>query len=159
MLLRLCLVALMTTLIMTVAATGAAAAPPSPASVERAADELSERLVSPCCWRGTLRSHTSPLAHELRAELRTRLAGGESAAAIEADLVKRYGPRVRAFSPDWDPRSTAGLIALVVIVGGLALLVLRVGRQRRRAVPTAPPAPIDRRLEEALDDELLASDV
>lgn len=153
---RLWLVALLLALMPAVAT--AAAGPPSPANVERAAHELSEHLVAPCCYRESLRSHNSPLADELRTEIRTRLAAGEAAAGIEDDLIKRYGPRIRAFSPDWDPRMTTGIIALVVIVGGLALLVRGVVRQRRRTVATAPPAATDRRLEEALDDELLEAD-
>lgn len=143
------------------ASASPAAASPSAASVERAANELSERLVSPCCWRESLRSHPSPLADELRREIRTRLAAGERAGAIEAELVARYGPRIRAFSAGWDPRGTVGAVFLVALAGILGGFVWWARRRRASVAPVAAastPAP-DPRLEDALDDELAAFDV
>lgn len=71
-----------------VLASCASAPPPDPAQ------ELAEALVAPCCWRQTLADHESPLAHELRGEIATRIAAGESPASIEAAFVGRYGDRV-----------------------------------------------------------------
>jgi cytochrome c-type biogenesis protein CcmH len=143
-----------------VAAVPSAVPGPAPASVEGAADSLAERLVAPCCWRESLRSHPSPLADALRLELRTRLAAGESAAHIEQDLVVRYGPRIRAFSPDWDPRKTAGILLFVVATASLVMVVAWTRRQRAHAalVVTPAAAPADPRLEELLDDELARAD-
>ncbi len=139
-----------------------AAAAPSAASVERAANELSERLVSPCCWRESLRSHPSPLADELRREIRTRIAAGERTGAIEADLIARYGPRIRAFSAGWDPRRTVGAVFLAAFAGILVGFVWWARRRRATAAPTAgvgaAATATDVRLEDALDDELAAYD-
>lgn len=138
---------------------GQAVAAPPAAQVDREASALSERLVSPCCWRETLSSHASPLADQLRAEIRERLGAGEDAAAIESDLVARYGPRVRALPRDWDPRPVMGGIALAVAAGILVLFVRWTARRRRKAAAaTAAPATADARLEDVLDDELAALD-
>lgn len=133
------------------------AAAPSPERVEREAAALTERLVAPCCWRESLREHHSPLAEELRAEIRGRLAAGEAPPAIEADLIGRYGPKLRAFSPDWDPRRTTGVIVALVVVGGLVWLVRWTRRRRPVAVSAAAPALADPRLEDLLDDELASA--
>lgn len=104
-------------------------------SAEQAARELERGLLAPCCWRETLDVHTSPQVTELRAEIRRRLAQGESGGQIEADLVARYGARMRAHLPG---SLGSWLVVLVGVVGGLLLYSLR----RRRASPP-PPAPSD----------------
>ena len=62
----------------------------------KAEQDLEERLMAPCCWQQTLDVHASPLATELRAEIKQRLVRGESVETIETDLVGRYGERMRA---------------------------------------------------------------
>ena len=64
------------------------------------AKELEHRLFAPCCWRETLAVHESPIATALRKEISQRIAGGESAAQVEADLVARYGTQLRAQLPE-----------------------------------------------------------
>lgn len=64
-----------------------------------AARELEHRLFAPCCWRETLAVHESPIATALRKEIRQRIAGGESVAQVEADLIARYGSQLRAQLP------------------------------------------------------------
>lgn len=95
------------------------------------------RLIAPCCWNQTLDSHESPLADQLRAEIRTRLRGGESAAAIEADIVSRYGERVRAVPHNHDTRGNVPLMVAVAMFASVVLL----GRLARRWVRrgNAPP--------------------
>ena len=122
---------------------------------EDAVAHLESRLLAPCCWMQTLDAHESPIARELRDEIARRVRRGESAAAIEADLVARYGERIRAVPAGSDDRTTTG-----VAVGGFALAVLacvlvarrwvRAGRARPEVVaPVSDPA-----LEDRLDDEL-----
>jgi cytochrome c-type biogenesis protein CcmH len=122
------------------------------------AEELETHLVAPCCWRQTLADHESPLANELRAEIRTRLANGEGAEAVEADLVKRYGARIHALEGSTgDPRILIGAVTAGAVVLGLALLGLlaRRGRteSRREPVDDEPDELANR-----LDDELAAVD-
>lgn len=103
----------------------ARAQPPDPAR------ELERHILAPCCYRETLDVHTSPLATELRAELRRRIAAGESAAALEAELIQRYGAKVRTHIPE----SLGIWLALAAsLLGGLAFYLFR-NRQRGARSP------------------------
>jgi cytochrome c-type biogenesis protein CcmH len=98
-----------------VGVVGAAhAEPPSAKYVEG-------RLLAPCCYQQTLDIHESELATALRVEIDGRVARGESAAAIEEDMVARYGERVRAVPKGAEPRGA------ITIVGGLAVLASFLG--------------------------------
>lgn len=116
------------------------------------AERLEGRLLAPCCWNQTLDTHGSEVAYSLRREIRTRLKAGASAEQIEADLVGRYGQRLRAV-PDRVPLDTAALIGWVGfgLTGfGLAALLLR--WRRRRGAPVGSEAVGGSR--DALDDRL-----
>ena len=98
----------------------------------------------------------SEQARDLRGEIRTRLEAGESRAAIEADLVARFGQGVLA-----DPSSLPGgrvaiLVPVVLGVAGLALIAWYLRRWTRpRGDAAAPPAPpADEAFVERLEDEL-----
>src|SRR5688500_9072617 len=80
----------------------------SAGSADRARD-IERRILAPCCWRQTLEDHESELAHALRAEIEDRVAAGEASSAIEDDLVRRYGDKVRAMPRTWDPRPLLGV--------------------------------------------------
>lgn len=130
----------------------------SPPLSASAAHEIESRLISPCCWRETLDLHQSPIAAELRREIRTRLAASESAAAIEDSLVARYGPKVRATLPDKLGYLLFGLFG----AGGLfALALLRIRHSTRGTTVTGISAQepqlasADRqRFEDQIDDDL-----
>jgi len=60
------------------------------------ASRLEGRIMAPCCWMQTIDIHGSPIAEELRSEIRKRLRAGESPDAIEASFVQRYGEKILA---------------------------------------------------------------
>lgn len=135
--------------------------PPSGILTEKipGAERLEGRLLAPCCWNQTLDIHGSEISYALRREIRTRLKAGESPEAVEASLVDRYGPRLRAV-PDKVPLEGAGFLGLVVLfaaAGGLVALLLK---WRRRSTPTAadsgslPDKSAADGLDKRLDDEL-----
>lgn len=114
------------------------------------------RLLAPCCWTQTLDVHESPLADELRGEIRARLRRGESSASIESDMVVRYGERVRAVPKNRDTRSTVPVFVGLGMLASVVGLVFVVRRWTRRHVDPprpAPPAPrsaYDARIDEEL---------
>jgi cytochrome c-type biogenesis protein CcmH/NrfF len=133
----------------------------SPA-VRAAAHELEKRLMAPCCWRETLDTHESPTASDLRREIRTRVANGEPLSAIEADLLRRHGPGLRATLPEnlgyvlFGFACLFGTVILWFIVRRIPepakdphLGLLRLGPLDPRVSPEEL-----RRLENLLDDDL-----
>jgi len=60
------------------------------------ASRLEGRIMAPCCWMQTIDIHGSPIAEELRSEIRRRLRAGETPDAIEASFVQRYGEKILA---------------------------------------------------------------
>lgn len=101
------------------------------------AERLEGRLLSPCCWAQTLDIHGSEIANALRREIRTRLKAGESADAIEASLVARYGERIRAV-PDGVPLDKMGGFGWLGVALAAAFIgVVLVRWQKRGAADSA----------------------
>jgi cytochrome c-type biogenesis protein CcmH len=124
---------------------------------ELSAHELERRLMAPCCWRETLDTHSSPLASQLRAEIRDRFAKGDSPQGIENDLAARFGPRIRAELPQ-----TLGfwLMISACSAGGLLLawMAHRVRLAQRRSTherTSSALAGSDTKYEWQLDQDLL----
>jgi cytochrome c-type biogenesis protein CcmH len=106
------------------------------------AERLEGRLLAPCCWAQTLDIHGSDIATQLRHEIRSRLKTGESADAIEASLVARYGEKMRAV-PDRVPLDKMGGIGWlgVALAAGFIGIVLWRWRQRGATQPPEPAGP------------------
>lgn len=121
--------------------------------------KLEERLLAPCCYKQTLQIHESPKASELRREIRERLVKGETVDAIEADMVRRFGPEVRAiphgFSLGWMGLWPFGF----ALIFGITVLVRRARavKQPATANATAPGdelEPVNEEMNDRIDDEL-----
>lgn len=121
---------------------------------------LEGRLLAPCCWQQTLDIHESPLSSALRGEIEERLAGGESAASLEADMVARFGPRVRAL-PTEEALSASMIVAAgagLAAAGALAFSVRRWLRRGREGAASPPPAAGRDAYDDRLDDALAELD-
>lgn len=106
----------------------------APASAEPTSSSYVEgRLLAPCCYQQTLDIHESELARDLRAEIDGRVAKGESAAAIEEDMVARYGERVRAVPKGAEPRGAITVVGGLAVLGSLAGVLALVRRWSRRS--------------------------
>jgi cytochrome c-type biogenesis protein CcmH len=126
---------------------------------------LEGRLLAPCCWdasRQTLDIHGSPIANELRTEIRRRLKAGETTDDIQADLVRRYTTKILAVPPD-NPLPRMGTVLSIGLLGVGVLAGRMVLRWRKKGgdLPVAPvPIPAtgvphdewDDRLDRELDD-------
>jgi cytochrome c-type biogenesis protein CcmH/NrfF len=121
------------------------------------ASRLEGRLLAPCCWdtsRQTLDIHGSPVANQLRREIRSRLRAGETAAAIEADLVRRYSTKILAVPPG-NPLKEVGIFLSVGLVLAGAGIGSVLWKWKRRSTPDAPPAPrTESDVRDPWDDEL-----
>lgn len=104
---------------------------------------LSSRFVAPCCWHENLSVHTSPLAEELRGEIRGRVAAGETDEQIKVELIHRFGLRILA-----EPEGTAGLwltwIPWLISAAGMLTVTWLIWRSAGRLQPDGTlPAAID----------------
>jgi cytochrome c-type biogenesis protein CcmH len=128
------------------------------------AQRLEGRIMAPCCWMQTIDIHGSPAASELRTEIRRRLKAGESADAIEASLVQRFGPKILAVQDSSPLGGLATGLALAFGGAGVAGYFMlkrwsRAGkatttRQQKQAEKDAGSQAKDDALDERLDREL-----
>ena len=119
---------------------------------------IESKLMAPCCWVQTLDAHESPLATQLRQEIRTRLTRGVPAEQIASALVTRYGERLRAIPLHHDPRTLLMNVGFSGMGLTLAGLVLFAWRWRKRALRVPFAADVDEsqrvQLDARLDAEL-----
>ena len=135
-----------------------AAGPAAHAAEPDSAEALFQRLFSPCCYRETLDMHASPIADELRLEIRERVRRGEPSDAILADMVKRYGPEVLTRPPGKGLAVTlfAGAGVLVAALIALAARGAKRAGPLRATRPAAATTRGDDELVDQLDDEIAA---
>lgn len=124
---------------------------------EQSAHELERRLMAPCCWRETLDVHSSPVASQLRTEIRDRFAKGDSPQGIENDLAARFGPRIRAELPEtlgfWLMISAWGAGGL--LLAWMAHRVIQTQRRLEKEHFASAKARPDAKYEWQLDQDLL----
>jgi cytochrome c-type biogenesis protein CcmH/NrfF len=102
--------------------------------------QLCARFIAPCCWHENLNVHYSPLAEELRGEIRGRVRKGESDDEIQQDLVRRYTARILA-----EPEGEAGawLWWTPWVFSGIGMLGVSwvIWHSARRLQPQRPAGP------------------
>ena len=124
--------------------------------------ELEAELVCPECHT-PLDESDSPIARQMKAQLRTWIAAGWTKSRIEDEFVAQLGPGVLGV-----PRTHGfDLLAWVLPLGGIALGAVALGAgawawSRRRpgdGTPAAPDGPpLDPELERRVDEELARFD-
>lgn len=122
------------------------------------ASRLEGRIMAPCCWNQTIDIHGSEPSYELRREIRRRLKAGETADAIEASFVQRYGTKILAV-PDSSPLGGVATL-LAITFGGVGIAGYfmlkrwsRVGKPAKRELEKGE-APKRDALDDRLDREL-----
>ena len=121
--------------------------------------DLETKLVCPVCHE-TLDESDAPVAQQMKAEIRRRIAQGWSEQQILDEMVANYGPGVLS-TP-----ATHGfdLLAWVLPIGGIALGAIGLGAgawywsRRRPDGPPDPPAALRPEDEARLDAELARFD-
>jgi cytochrome c-type biogenesis protein CcmH len=137
------------------AALAADARAPLSAEQETRARRIDGLLIAPCCFANTVAEHHSPLADEVRAEIRLRIAAGASEAEILEAFAATYGERILAAPRLQGFNWLAYALPFVALGGGLLAVVLTLRRHRParaavEAVPAAAPNPRQARLEAEL---------
>ena len=130
-------------------------------AVERQAKAIEKQLVAPCCFKGTLEDHPSPVADKMRQEVRSLLSSGKSRAQILAHYKKQYGQAVLAEPPQ---SGFSGFVlygipfglAALVLLGLTILLVRRASKERDEDEDQIPrdytlPERIERRIDDLVE--------
>lgn len=131
------LLAALLALLMAVPLAAQSNAPPAPyayqqledPALEEQATELMHTLRCITCQSQSIADSDAPMAGNMRHQVRTRIANGESPEAVRAWLVSRYGDYV-----SYEPVASASTWPLFVIPGILLLIAVivllrRVGRR------------------------------
>jgi cytochrome c-type biogenesis protein CcmH len=117
------------------------------------ASAIEGRLMAPCCWTQTIDIHDSEIALSMRHEIRRRLRNGESADAIQASFVERYGPKIMAVQPNSQLKNV--FIGLSVVMGGAGIAAaMMLGRWRKQTTAARGPATKPSAARDKWDDEL-----
>jgi len=131
--------------------TFAAAQEPSP---KQQAADMAGQLMSPFCPGRLLADCTSPDAAVLRNDIGARIAAGETAAAVKADLVRQYGAEIlgapEATGVGWLAWLVPGILGLASFIA----IGVKVVRATRAAPALAVAGVTDAQALSQLDDEL-----
>jgi len=117
--------------------------------------DLEAEIVCPTC-KTTLDQSSSPIATRMKTYIRQRIAAGDSAKEIKAQLVDQFGPAVLAEPP----KRGFDLLAWLLPLAALAIGVVVVGAlawtwSRRRESPGGREAEtLDPDAEQRVDEEL-----
>lgn len=136
---------------------------PDAADRERLARQIETEVIAPCCWSQQVSEHESPAAVEIRADIRRRLAAGQTHDQVLDAYVAEYGQRILAV-----PRAGGfnyflfAVPPLLLFASAILIIgfVRRAARTAQGALATAPairsadtePGQFDQQLDDDLRD-------
>jgi cytochrome c-type biogenesis protein CcmH len=120
--------------------------------------ELEGQLMCPICEGETLAQSDSPAAQQIKAEIRTRIAAGDTRSEIKRRLVGEWGKRILAAPPREGFDLLAWVLPIVGVLGGAVVIGLLAWRWSRTREPAAQwtltARPLGPEEERRLDEEL-----
>jgi cytochrome c-type biogenesis protein CcmH len=121
---------------------------------EEIARRIEGELMAPCCWAEPVLQHMSPVAEEMRRDIRVMLAAGKSEQEILDFYVAKYGERILTTPPARGFNLLVYIMPWVMALAGIAAvaLVLRRWLAPRPAASAAPAT--DRCYMDRVDREL-----
>lgn len=114
-------------------------------------EKLYGTFMSPCCWQQNLTVHDSPVANQLRDEIRRWVREGRTDEEIKSRLIDRYTARILAI-PEGAKRRWLFVIPWAALCAGLVLLTWTILRMRLRD-PSQVPVPSTMPTRLVLDDD------
>jgi cytochrome c-type biogenesis protein CcmH/NrfF len=96
-------------------------------------ERLYARFIAPCCWRENLLTHHSPLADQIRSDIRKWLAEGKSDQQIKLTLTGQYSTRVLSM-PEGTRAQWLSWPPVVAVVAGTILTIVVIRRLRNKAM-------------------------
>jgi cytochrome c-type biogenesis protein CcmH len=119
--------------------------------------DLEGQIMCPVCST-TLDQSDSPIARRMKADIRRRIAAGQSEQQIKDELVAEFGTKILAAPPAKGFNLLAWLLPFVALFGGALVLGLLAWRWSRNREPSPPPGHLSPALERRVDEELARFD-
>ena len=133
------------------------AAPAMASGAHPSAAELETELVCPVCHE-TLDQSTAPVAQEMKALIRRRIAQGWTKQQIIDEMVANFGPNVLSTPSKHGFDLLAWVLPLGGALVGIAALALVARQWKRGPGPPPPPPGLDPDMEQRIDAELARFD-
>lgn len=121
---------------------------------EAIARRLDGMFMAPCCFANTLAEHHSPLAGELRQEIRTMLASGATETQIADAFVAKYGERILAAPTAQGFNLLAWILPGIVIAAGSVVIAVVMRRRRPQAPSAGVPPEVSDQVKARFEAEL-----
>ncbi len=128
--------------------------PNTSVALEREATEIEAMLIAPCCFSQQVSVHKSPAADEAKADIRRRLAAGETRQQILDAYVAQHGKHVLAEPPAEGFDIALYVTPFVLLAGSLGLLAFIAKRITRHAPALPAGQTASTEMDQRLTDEL-----
>jgi cytochrome c-type biogenesis protein CcmH len=128
---------------------------------ETIATGLEDEFISPCCWHQALSAHDSPVAREMKVEIRSMLADGKSVDDIRTHYIELHGERIMTVPPGGGFNHLVWIIPLVAGVFGVGIAgqLLRSWKKHSSSDGAAQPnKSADKTVNGKLEEQLRAWD-
>ena len=132
--------------------------PAKPASNRPSLSDLEGEIMCPVCST-TLDQSDSPIAQRMKADIRRRIAAGQSKQQIKDAMVAEFGEQILAAPPKKGFNLLAWVLPIVLLLGGgvaVGLLAWRWSHSREPGPPASPR--LSPALERRVDEELARYD-
>jgi cytochrome c-type biogenesis protein CcmH len=123
-------------------------------SIEEIARDIEENLIAPCCWSTPVSQHYSPVADEIRTEVRVMLAEGKSRDEILNHYVAQYGERILAAPRAEGFNMLAYVLPWAALILGAWLLIVLIKKLRSPAPASSPAKAPDAQYASRIEKEL-----
>ena len=130
---------------------------PSKPKPQASQADIEDEVMCPVCST-TLDQSDSPIARRMKADIRRRIAAGESKKEIEDSLVAEFGQQILAAPPKKGFNLLAWILPFVALFGGALVLGLLAWRWSRDREPPPSGTRLSPALERRVDEELARFD-
>ncbi len=94
---------------------------PLTAQQEQRAKRLETQFIAPCCWHQPVSDHSSPVATQMKADIRAMIADGLSDKEIHRHYIAQYGERIMSVPPGEGFNRLVWIIPVIAGVFGLSI--------------------------------------
>jgi cytochrome c-type biogenesis protein CcmH len=121
---------------------------------EEIARRIQGELMAPCCWAEPVSQHQSPVAEEMRRDIRAMVAAGKSEQEILDFYVAQYGERILTTPPNRGFNRLVYILPWASALAGAAALALVLRKWLARTPAGSEAFPVEERYAHQIDREL-----